>query len=169
MSNLPWCMDLIFQVPMWYYSLQHWILLSSPDTSTTERHFCFGPATSFFLGLLLVVFHSSPVAYWKPSDLGDIFQCHIFSSFYTVHEVLTASTLGWFAIPSSLFTIRELQIETTMRYYYLPVRKAKIRNNYNIKCQQWCRETASLIYCWHESKMVQPLWKTVRQCLKLNM
>lgn len=52
------------------------------------------------------------------------------------YEVLTTSTLGWFAIPSSLFTIRELQIETTMRYYYLPVRKAKIRNNYNIKCQQ---------------------------------
>ena len=87
-------------------------------------------------GAIISCIHSSPVAYWKPSDLGDIFQCHIFSSFYTVHEVLTASILGWFAIPSFLFAIREIQTETTMSYCYLPVRKAKIRNNYNIKCQQ---------------------------------
>ena len=32
---------------------------------------------------------------------GLIFQCHIFLSLYTVHEVLTAIILGWFAIPSS--------------------------------------------------------------------
>ena len=129
-------MDLTFQVPMQYCSLHYQSLLSSPDTSATEHRFHFGPDASFFLGLLLVVFHSSPVAYWKPSDLGDIFQWHIFSSFYTVHEVLLASILGWFAISSSLFAIREIQTETTVRYCYLPVRKAKIRNNYNIKCQQ---------------------------------
>ena len=29
-SNLPWFMDLTFQVPMQYCSLQHWILLLSP-------------------------------------------------------------------------------------------------------------------------------------------
>ena len=44
--------------------LQHWILLSSPDISITECHFCFGPATSFFLRLLVVLLSSSPVAYW---------------------------------------------------------------------------------------------------------
>ena len=32
---------------------------------------------------------------------GLIFQCRVFLSFYTVHEVLAASILGWFAIPSS--------------------------------------------------------------------
>ena len=36
-SSLPWLMDLTFQVPMQYCSLQHWILLSPPDTSTTEH------------------------------------------------------------------------------------------------------------------------------------
>ena len=71
MSSLPGFMDLTFQVPMQYCSLQHQILLSSPETSTTECHFCFGLATSFFLGLL-VVLCSSPVAYWTPSDLGDL-------------------------------------------------------------------------------------------------
>ena len=71
-SNLPWFMDLTFQVPTQYCSLQHWILLSSPGTSTTEHHFRFGPAASFFLGILVVLLHSSPGAYWTPSDLGDL-------------------------------------------------------------------------------------------------
>ena len=47
-SNLPWFLDLTFQVPMQYCSLQHWTLLSPPNTSTTEHHFHFGPASSFF-------------------------------------------------------------------------------------------------------------------------
>ena len=34
-SNLPWFMDLTFQVPMQYCSLQHWTLLLSPVTSTS--------------------------------------------------------------------------------------------------------------------------------------
>ena len=70
-SNLPWFMDLTFQVPVQYCSLQHWKSCSSPDTSATESCFHFGPATSFFLGLLVVALHSSRVEYWIPSDLGD--------------------------------------------------------------------------------------------------
>ena len=66
-SNLPWFMDLTFQVPMQYCSLQHQILLLSPVTSTTGYCFCFGSIPSFFLELFL---HWSPVAYWAPSDLG---------------------------------------------------------------------------------------------------
>ena len=44
-------------------------LLSPPDTFTTECHFCFGPASSFFLELLVTALCSSPVAYWTPSSL----------------------------------------------------------------------------------------------------
>ena len=40
------------------------------DTSTTKRHFHFGPATSFFLQLLVITLCSSPVENWTPSDLG---------------------------------------------------------------------------------------------------
>ena len=72
-SNLPWFMDLTFQVPMQYYSLQHWILLPSPVTSTTGHFFffffCFGSIPSFFLELFP---HWSPVAYWAPTDLGNL-------------------------------------------------------------------------------------------------
>ena len=65
-SNLPWFMDLTFQVPMQYCSLHHQTLLSSPLASTTGCCFCFGSVSSFFLELFL---HWSPVAYWAPTDL----------------------------------------------------------------------------------------------------
>ena len=42
---------------------------------------------------------SSILDTFRPGGL--IFWCHIFLFFYTVPEVLMASTLGWFAIPSS--------------------------------------------------------------------
>ena len=70
-SNLPWFMDLTFQLPMEYCSLQHWILLLSPVTSTTEYcvfiYFFFWLHPFIFLELFL---HWSPVAYWAPNDLG---------------------------------------------------------------------------------------------------
>jgi len=66
-SNLPWFMDLTFQVPMQDCSLQHWILLPSPVVSTTGCCFCFGSISSLFLQLFL---HWSPVAYWAPIDLA---------------------------------------------------------------------------------------------------
>ena len=66
-SNLPWFMDLTFQVPMHYCFLQHWTLLPSPVTSTTGWCFCFDSISSFFLELLL---QWSPVAYWILNDLG---------------------------------------------------------------------------------------------------
>ena len=69
MSNLLWFMDLTFQVPMQYYSLQHQTLLSPPDTSKTEHCFCFGPAASFFWELLVIAFCSSPVATDQQMDL----------------------------------------------------------------------------------------------------
>ena len=66
-SNLPRFMDLTFQFPMQYCSLQHWTLLLSPVTCTTGSCFCFGSVSSFFLELFL---YSSPVAYLVPTDLG---------------------------------------------------------------------------------------------------
>ena len=44
-SNLPWLMDLTFQVPMQYCSLQHRVLLLSPVTFTTGC--CFGHGSIF--------------------------------------------------------------------------------------------------------------------------
>ena len=66
-SNLPWFMDLTFQVPMQYCSLQHQTLLLSPVTPTAGYCFCFGSIPSFFLELFL---RWSPAAIWTPTDLG---------------------------------------------------------------------------------------------------
>ena len=65
--SLPWFMDLTFQVPMKYCSLQHWTFLSPPETSTTGCCFCVSSASYFLLELFLL---SSPVEYWTPTDLG---------------------------------------------------------------------------------------------------
>ena len=43
--------------------------LLSPVTSMTGHCFCFDSVSSFFLELFL---HSSPVAYWAPTDLGSL-------------------------------------------------------------------------------------------------
>ena len=64
-------MDLAFQVPLQYCFSQHWTLLSPSDTTTTVGCSCFGPASSFFLELLVTALCSSPVAYWTPSNLRD--------------------------------------------------------------------------------------------------
>ena len=98
-------MDVTFQVPAQYRSLQRQTSPSLLDTSTAERHFHFAPAASFFLELLVIALHSSPVAYWTTSDLRWVGVAHLLMSyllpFHTVHGVLAARILEWFAIPSS--------------------------------------------------------------------
>ena len=71
-SNLPWFVDLTFQVPMQYCFLNLWNLLLPPDTYKTELHFHVVPATSFFLELLIIVLCSSSVVCWIPFDLGGL-------------------------------------------------------------------------------------------------
>ena len=98
-SSLPWIMDLTFQVPMQYCSLQHRTLLLPPDTLTTGHHFHFGSTSSFLLELFLC---SSPVAYWTPIDLrGSSFSVICFLPFCIVHGFLKARLLKWFSIPFS--------------------------------------------------------------------
>ena len=62
---------------------------------------------------------------------------------------------------STVYIVREIQIETTVRYHYTSIRMAKIWNTDNPKCWQECGAKETLIHCWWECKMVQPLWKTV--------
>ena len=97
-SNLPWFMDLTFQVPMQYCFLQHQTLLLSPVPFTTGCCFCFGSIPSFFLELFL---HWSPVAYCALTDLGS-------SSFNVLSFCLFILFMGfsrqeyWSGLPSLL-------------------------------------------------------------------
>ena len=57
-SSFPRFIDLTFQVPMQYSSLQHWTFLSLPGASAAERPFGFGPTTPLALELLVLVLSS---------------------------------------------------------------------------------------------------------------
>ena len=55
--------------------------------------------------------------------------------------------------------IREMQIKTTQRYHLTAVRMASIKMRKNGKCQQGCREKGTIMHCWWDCKLVQPLWR----------
>ena len=79
------------------YQLSYQGSPSPPDKSTTGCPFHFGSASSFFLELFL---HSFPLPHWAPTDLvGSSFSFVIFLLFHTVHGVLKARIVKWFAIP----------------------------------------------------------------------
>ena len=100
-SNLPWFMDLTFQISMPYCSLQHQTLLPSPITSTwalfsllLHLFILSGVISLLFFTLLLhwSYFSSSILGTYRPGEF--IFQCHIFvisfrvMPFHTIHGVL---------------------------------------------------------------------------------
>ena len=63
---------------------------------------------------------------------------------------------------STSYVMRKIQIKTTMRYHYTPIRITKtIWNTDTTKCWGRCAATEILTHCWWGYKMVQPLWKTV--------
>ena len=64
--------------------------------------------------------------------------------------------------------IKEIQIKITMRHYFRPARMGILNKTGNNKCWWECGKIRTLIGYWGNiNKMVQPLWKTIWQYLKI--
>jgi hypothetical protein len=59
-----------------------------------------------------------------------------------------------------------MQIEKTLRFHLTPVRMAKIKNSFDSRCLQGCGERGTLLHCWWDCKLVQPLWKSLWRFLR---
>ena len=71
---------------------------------------------------------------------------------------------------STSLIIREMKIKTILRFHLTPARMAKIKILGDSRCWRGCGERGSLLHCWLDCKLVQPLWKSVWWFLrKLDM
>ena len=54
---------------------------------------------------------------------------------------------------STLLIIREMQMKTTVRYYFIPIRMAIIKKSINNKFWRGCGEKGNFLHCCWECKL----------------
>ena len=97
-SNLPWFMDLTFQVPMQYCSFYS-IRPCFYHQSHPQLGIVFALAPSLHSGVISPLISCSILDTYRPGEF--LIQYPIILPFHTVHGVFKARILKWFAIPFS--------------------------------------------------------------------
>jgi hypothetical protein len=54
----------------------------------------------------------------------------------------------------------------TLRFHLTPVRMAKVKISGDSRCCRGCVERGTLLNCWWDCKLLQPLWKSVWRFLR---
>ena len=59
-----------------------------------------------------------------------------------------------------------MKIKTTMRYHLTPVKMAIIKRSTKTNAGEGVGKNGTLLHCWWECKLIQPLWKIVWRFLE---
>jgi hypothetical protein len=145
-------------------------LILSPAT-LLKLFIRFGSSLVEFLGSIMFTFISSANSdSWTSSFLICIpltfFSCLISLAYYFITLEYLFINIHFYYGKRENDTFTKASIITALRFYLTLVRMAKIRNSGDSRCWQRCGERGTLLHCWWDCNLLQPLWKSVWQFLR---
>jgi hypothetical protein len=67
---------------------------------------------------------------------------------------------------SKSLMVRKMQIKTTPRFHFTPIRMEKFKTSGENTCWRGCGERGTLLHCWWDCKLVHALWKAIWRFLR---